>query len=147
MRVNHTSLSVCKRAYPRHVGLRLVLLAFLALLFSCRQRTNELPLTPPITPPLTRAYIGFGVVNVSFTHLMNEIGQDSVSQGYLRRGTVVRIIERRLLKTRLSTESWILAEANYQNSGGVSKGWLQETTVDIYDSESKALNASKSLSQ
>jgi len=109
----------------------------------CRRSVEESPVVPPATPPLTREYIGFAVVNVSFTHLLNEPG--GVSQAYIRRGTVVRILERRI--DRKSSESWILAEGNYQGNGAVSRGWLQETTVDVFDNESQAITASKAMTQ
>ena len=94
---------------------------------------------PPATHPLTREFIGYGVVNVSFTHLLNEPGPGGVSQGYLRRGTVVRIIERLTISSGERPESWVLTDAP-------SRGWLQETTVEIYDNEARANTASKALS-
>ena len=87
------------------------------------------------------------MVNVSFAHLLSESGPNGVSQDYLRRGTVVRIIERVRINNRGNTESWVLAENNYRGSGGISRGWLQETSVVIYDSESQANTASKTMNQ
>jgi hypothetical protein len=127
-----------------YIRYNLIFLRPMIFLSSCNRNSQEQPVAPPVTHPLARSYIGYGVVNVSFTHLLSESSPDGVSQGYIRRGTVVRIIERR---HRLPAESWILAEANYQNSGSRTTGWLKETNVDIYDSESRALNASKNLSQ
>ena len=118
-----------------------VLLISVMLFPGCRRSAEELPVAPPATPPLTREYIGYAVVNVSFTHLLNEPG--GVSQAYLRRGTVVRILERRI--ERKNSESWVLAEGNYQDGGAASRGWLQETTVDVFDNESQAITASKSM--
>ena len=121
-----------------------ILFIFLALFFmGCRRSAEEAMVAPPATPPLTRDYIGYAVVNVSFTHLLSEPG--GVSRAYLRRGTVVRILERRI--DRINSESWILAEGNYQQSGDISRGWLHETTVDVYDNEAKAITASKSMTQ
>ena len=102
---------------------------------------------PPATHPLTRDYIGFGVVNVSFNHVLSEPGPTGVSQAYLRRGTVVRVIERRQINTRGGSESWVLAEGNYQGAGSVSRGWLQEATLEIFESERQANTASRSISQ
>ena len=119
---------------------------------------------PPATHPLSRDYIGFGVVNVSFTHLFIEPGAGGVSRGYLRRGTVVRIIERKqVVNTAASgadssaadnSKFWILAEGNYQSTnteprgaGAVSRGWIPESALDIFDSESRALTASKAITQ
>ena len=113
----------------------------------CNRSTEELPVIPPATHPLVREYIGYGVVNVSFTHLLSEPGNSGISRGYLRKGTVVRILERRPIIIRGSSDSWVLAEGNYQGPGAVSQGWLQENTLEIYENESRALTASKSMNQ
>ena len=120
---------------------------FAIALASCRRGSEELPVAPPETNPLSREYIGFGVVNVSFTHFLDESGPAGVSLGYLRRGTVVRIIERRHIVSRGSEETWVFVEGNYQGQGSVSSGWLQETALVIYDSESRANTASRTMSQ
>ena len=118
----------------------------LIFLFPCCGRSDdELPVIPPVTHPLERVYVGYGVVNVSFTHLLSEPGSTGVSIGYLRKGTIVRIIERRVLSAKGSTESWVLAEGNYEGSAAPSRGWLQENAVDVYDNESMAKTASKAM--
>ena len=110
---------------------------------------EELPVMPPVTHPLIREYIGYGVVNVSFTHLLSEPDAGGASRGYLRRGTVVRIIERRPLTNRENLESWVFVEGNYQGSSSVqgSQGWLLETTLEVFDNESRAMTASRILNQ
>jgi hypothetical protein len=112
----------------------------------CRRSTTETPVLPPVTHPLVRDSIGYGVVSVSFTHFLSEPGPAGSSQGYIRRGTVVRVIERRQLIIRGNSESWVLAEGNYLEPGAAIRGWLQETTVEIYDNESRAITASKAMS-
>jgi hypothetical protein len=93
------------------------------------------------------------VVNVSFANLLSDTGPKAVSQGYIRRGTVVRVVERAHINDKGIIESWVLAESNYQApstsgaSGGVSRGWLKETSLLIFDSESQANTASKTMSQ
>jgi hypothetical protein len=57
----------------------------------------------------------------------------------------VRIVERRQITIRGNSAFWVLAEGNYQGPGNVTQGWLQETTVDIYDNESRAMTASKAM--
>ena len=94
---------------------------------------------PPVTHPLAREFIGYGVVNVSFTHLLSEPGAGGVSRGYLRRGTVIRIIERRPVLSGRSSETWVLAE------GGTSQGWIQESSLEVYDNESRAKTASEAM--
>jgi hypothetical protein len=135
-----------------HVNNQLIVLLTLviAFSFSCRRSSDEQPVMPPATHPLARDYIGYGVVNVSFTNLLSENGPDAVSQGYIRRGTIVRIVERAQVNNNGKIESWILGESNYQPSsasGGVSRGWLQESVLLIFDSESQANTASKTMSQ
>ena len=125
----------------------IISLVFSLLLSGCRRSSEEQPVTPPATNPLTREYIGYGVVNVSFTHLRSESSQGGVSQGYLRRGTVVRIIERVKLSSRGNSASWVLAESNYQDPGAVLSGWVEETDLVIYENENQANTASKTLNQ
>jgi len=140
MRITHF---ICRFQYLLLPGLLFASLSF----FSCNRASNDIPVLPPATHPLTRDYIGFGVVNVSFAHVLSEPGAAGVSQGYLRRGTVVRILERRQLNNRGSSELWILAEGNYLGNSSVSRGWLEEATLEIYDSERRAITASRGLSQ
>ena len=127
--------------------LLIVLLLFISFFGACSRSTDELPVIPPETYPLVRECIGYGVVNVSFTHLLSEPSSSGVSRDYLRRGTVVRILERRPVTGRGTTESWVLVEGNYQGSAAPSYGWLPETTVEIYDNEPRAKTASKVMEQ
>ena len=122
---------------------------FLLLLFSlvgCSRTQEDFSFIPPVTHPLKRDYIGFAVITGSFTHLLDEPGGE-LSKGYLRRGTVVRILERRIVTIRETAESWVLAEGNYSGQGSPSQGWIQESFVDIYDNESRAVTASKVIIQ
>lgn len=112
----------------------------LLVLLSCNGKKDESPVIPPETPPLSREMIGFGVVNVSYTHVTAEPLDGSASPGYLRRGAVVKILERKMVKDRAAVESWVLAEGIYQ-------GWLREAVVDIYDSEAQAFTASESMNR
>jgi hypothetical protein len=124
-----------------------LLVLLMVLAFSCRRSTEEQPVIPPATHPLARDYIGYGVVNVSFTNLLSENSPNAVSQGYIRRGTVVRIVERAQINNKGKIESWILGESNYQTAGAVARGWLQESALLVFDSESQANTASKTMSQ
>ena len=112
----------------------------------CRRSAEEAPVSPPVTHPLSRDYVGYGVVTASFAHLLNEAGPAGVSVAYLRRGTVVRIVERRSFLGRGGgSESWVFAEGNYEGDS-LSRGWLQETSLVIYDNESQARTASRLIS-
>jgi hypothetical protein len=105
---------------------------------SCTRTTHEVLIVPPPTYPLSRSGIGYGVVSISYTHVVNEPGQGGVSLGYLRRGSIVQILERRLVTG--TSESWILVEGNY-------RGWLREVEVDIYDLEAQAKTAADIMTQ
>ena len=134
--------------FGRYIQLLLFLSLFLFMLpIGCNRFSKEPSVLPPVTHPLTREYIGFGVLNISFAHVLSEPGPKGVSQGYLRRGTVVRVIERLQISNRGNSELWVLAEGNYQGAGNISRGWLEEAALVIYDSERRANTASKSLSQ
>jgi hypothetical protein len=120
-------------------GCVIVILSLL-LCASCFVKKEETPVLPPETFPLSQPHIGFGVINVSYTGVGTVPGEGGASLGYLRRGTVVQIHERRQLKTGGNTESWLLVEAAY-------KGWLKETLVEVYENESKAQTASEAMSR
>jgi len=93
---------------------------------------------PPPTSPLSQAYIGYGVINVSYTRVNSVPDDDSISPGYLRRGAVVRIVERQTLRNDDKNESWVHVE-------GTFNGWLRESLVDIYDNEPQAETASRAM--
>jgi len=109
---------------------------------ACDGKKEETPVIPPLTSPLSRSFVGYGVVNVSYTRVTAQPEEDApegnISGGYLRRGTVVRILQRSLVKSQDRLESWVLVE-------GAGRGWLKEALVDIYDSEPQARTASESM--
>ncbi|MDR2160462.1 MAG: hypothetical protein LBP23_10395 [Treponema sp.] len=113
-------------------------------LFSCGGKNEAGPVVPPETPPLSRTVIGYGVINVSYTHAADSPDAAGLSLGYLRRGSVVRIIERRLVKTAENTESWVLVEWEVPQK---TQGWLPASVVDVYDTEGQAETASESMTR
>jgi hypothetical protein len=131
---------------------RLFLFSLLSLfsllfLFSCEQK-EELRLAPPSMPPLSREEIGYGVVNVSYTHVADESGGQGLSLGYLRRGSVVRILERRVPgapagRRTGAPEVWVLVEGR----GMEALGWLPGSVIDIYPTEAQARTAAETLLQ
>jgi len=105
---------------------------------SCVQKKEEKPVIPPLTFPLSQSYIGYGVINVSYTRVSGSIEESGTSVGYLRQGSVVCIRERRLVKNEGKTETWVLVE-------GSAKGWLKESLMDIYSNESQAVTAAEQI--
>jgi hypothetical protein len=133
--------------------LRFRVLIFLIgfVLGACDRKNEDILIVPPVTPPLSRQLIGYGVINVSYTHVIDDPESAGPSLGYLRRGSIVKIVERRPVIKRTvgnqenrtaegAVESWVLVEGNF-------RGWLTETVVDIYDNESQARTASESITQ
>jgi hypothetical protein len=118
------------------------LLIAVLFLFSCRQK-EDIRLSPPAMAPLSRGEIGYGVVNVSYTHVAGEPGGRGLSLGYLRRGSVVRILERRVPGGAEPPEIWVRVEG--RDAG--TAGWLPEQVIDVYSTEAQARTASDSLLQ
>jgi len=112
----------------------------LLTLFACGAKKEETPVIPPLTSPLSRDYIGFGVVTSSFTHITAEPSQDSLDIGYLRRGSLVKIVRRSTIQTPDGFVSWVFTD-------GAQQGWLREDVMDIYESEDQAKTASESMSK
>jgi len=106
---------------------------------ACSLKKEEPKVSPPITFPLSQSYIGYGVINVSYTRVSASIEESGSSAGYLRQGSVVRIIESRLVKNEGKTEIWVLID-------GTVKGWIKESLIDIYGNENQAVTAAKSMS-
>jgi hypothetical protein len=121
------------------VGQVLLLTAFIVL-GACNRVRDEALLIPPSTLPLSRTSIGYAAITVSYILVLNEPVPGSVSLGYLRRGSVVEVLERRQATGNGTGESWILINGAYQ-------GWIREEDVQIYDNKFQAKTASESLSQ
>jgi len=110
---------------------------------SCDRKKEDIPAPPPITSPLSREYIGYGVITSSFTHITADPVEDSPSIGYLRRGSLVRIVKRQTIKTQNIFVIWVLIDGSVEDINAA--GWLKEEVMDIYDNESQARTASESL--
>jgi hypothetical protein len=127
--------------YENQVRIFWVVFAIVALaLYSCVRSSDDFFIIPPPTYPLSRPIIGYGVIVSSYTNLSSEPRQDGLSQGYMRRGSLVHVIERRAINKQGTIESWVLVEAGY-------RGWLREEEMDIYDYEEQARTAAEAMNQ
>jgi hypothetical protein len=118
-----------------------VLFLGLALFISsCGGKQDEIPVLPPPTSPLSRSVIGYGVISASYTHVAEEPNQRGVSQGYLRKSSIVRVLERRSIHNGGAMESWVLVDGAY-------RGWVREDVIQVYDSEAQAKTAAESMIQ
>jgi hypothetical protein len=121
---------------------------FLCIFASCRENREEIVLDLPMTPPLSRKNIGYGVINASFALIMEEPGQKNQASSYGRRGSIVEIQERRFVTIENRTESWVLVAGTNQNEEDENEasriqGWILEPNIDIYDKLSQARTAAK----
>jgi len=115
-------------------------LLLLLTLCTCTVKKEEASVVPPVTSPFSKDYIGFGVITESFTHVLSDPNEDSASTGYLRRGSLVKILRRQTIKNADVFTSWVLIEGNQH-------GWLKEEVMNIYNNENQAKTASESMSR
>jgi hypothetical protein len=116
-----------------------IVMAVLLFVMGCGARTGEKPIVLPASPLLSRDFIGFGVIVVSYTHVLDKPQSNALSQGYVRRGSIVKVLERRLVRKDGEGRPWVLIEGDYQ-------GWLEESNMQIYDNEPQAKTAAELLS-
>ena len=120
----------------------------LLFIFSCTSKNEEISVIPPVTSPLSGGYIGFGVITASFTHISQDPSENSSSLGYLRRGSLVKVLRRQTLNVSGSFVSWVLIDARQEGAEqDVLQGWLKEEVMDIYSIESQAKTASEIISR
>jgi hypothetical protein len=122
------------------LGFQALLVAAFFLMGACSRAQDEMPLVPPSTLPLSRSSIGYAVTTASYTLVLNDPAPGSVSLGYLRRGSVTEVLERRQTTNNRAGVPWILINGAY-------RGWIREEGIQIYDNEAQAKTASESLSQ
>ena len=117
-----------------------VILFFCFAFCSCKGNHDESKVIPPLTSPLSGDFIGYGVIKVSFSHIVAEPKEGSESLGYLRRGALVRVIERRIVNDSGGSPAWVKIDTE-------KSGWLREEVMDIYNNESRAKTAAQSMSR
>lgn len=140
-RVPARNTSYFNKASPREGGIYPLLFAACILALSastCKRNSFEDEIVLPLTRPLSRYVIGYGVVNANYTHILDKQGESGKSIGFLRRGTIVEILERRPVVRGDKAEIWVLASGSYE-------GWLKETELRVYPSRVQAQTASESI--
>jgi hypothetical protein len=76
------------------------------------------------------------VISASYVHVMDEPDSGGVALGYLRSGSIVQVLERRVV----NTESWVLVEGTY-------RGWLREEVMQVFENEAKAATAAEFMAE
>jgi len=105
--------------------------------------------TPPLTWPLDRSRIGYGVVNTNYTHLLDAPFSGASTLGFLRQGAVVEVLERRRVRAEAAAagtgaaawETWALVRGTGQQN--TAEGWLPEAAMRLYDRLERAENVAK----
>ncbi|MCL2276354.1 MAG: hypothetical protein FWC21_00505 [Treponema sp.] len=126
-----------------------IMAVLILILSSCSSNKEETPVIPPVTSPLSGEYIGFGVITSSFTHILADPSDNSGSLGYLRRGSLVKILRRQIINTSEGFISWVFIDNgahDSNNQAGPSAfqaGWLKEDVMDIYAVEGQARTAAE----
>lgn len=106
--------------------------------FSCSRKAVSEQIVLPASPPLSRAIVGYGVVNTGYTHILSNIGEGGEIVGILRRGTIVEVLERRSLVRGGTTGSSLFI-------AGAVGGWVREDQINIYDTQAQAEAAAQAL--
>jgi hypothetical protein len=125
-----------------------ILVAVLVLVASCRGKLPDDAVLPPETPLFVKEGVGYGVISVSFAHVLGKLPPaSSESTGLIRRGSVVTVIERRaILAEGDSTRLWALVEARSKEGeaagGKPVLGWLPGESLDFYENLPRAETAS-----
>jgi hypothetical protein len=107
---------------------------------ACFLSSPESKLHPPATFPLSRSVLGYVVITDSYTQLLDRRGSEGVSLGVLRKGTILPVLERRLMQGEAKTESWIYVAAE-------EKGWIRESSGQVFQTEGQAKTALRNLLQ
>jgi len=81
------------------------------------------------------------MITDSYTQLLDRYGREGVSLGVLRKGTILPVLERRILQVgEAPAERWILVAAE-------EKGWIRESSGNMYQTQAQAQTALKNLLQ
>lgn len=107
-------------------------------LSSCKRGPVDAEIVIPITRPLSRTVIGYGVVTANYTRILDSRGSEGKSIGFLRKGSIVEILERRPVVKDSRAEIWVF-------TSGVYRGWLKESELHIYPSMAQAVTAAENL--
>lgn len=108
------------------------------LLSACAPASQGNLITPPPTPPLSRNAVGYALVQTAYVNVLDTPETTGVSVAYFRQGTILRVLERRMVKNNDGPVSWVLVQ-----EGNSKKGWVLESALQVYDTEEQAKTAAQ----
>jgi hypothetical protein len=106
----------------------------------CSRRSVSYEIQLPVTAPLSRSVIGYGVIASSYTHVLDRRDINGEPLGLLRKGSIVEILERRPVVQNNKAESWVFVSGTYT-------GWLREDELNVYDYRAQAETAAGNIRQ
>lgn len=110
----------------------------LLLLGSCTPGNSGNLVTPPPTPPLSRNAVAYALVQTAYVNVLDTPENTGVSVAYFRQGTILKVLERRMVKNNDTPVSWVLVQ-----EGNSKKGWVLESALRVYDTEEQAKTAAQ----
>jgi len=110
-----------------------IIISSLGTNVSCFLSNPAKELHPPPTFPLSRTVLGYVVITDSFTQLLDRPGSEGVSLGVLRKGTILPVLERRMVQDNNQAERWIFVSA-------AEKGWVRESAGQVFQHGSPGKN-------
>jgi hypothetical protein len=146
--------------------MKLRLLLLIVVLASCKKPEEDLTIIVGATPILSKTSIAYGLVENSFAHILDEPSPQGASRALLRKGDIVRVVERRLVSTTQPVQSGGGSSGSAASARGAQStagtpvgkiwmrietlsppvsGWLADDALLLYPSLLKAENARTSI--
>jgi len=115
-----------------------LLTACLLITVSCGPEPE--PVSPDLPPtPVLTSDSRWGVANKPYRKVLSEPRVDAEVNGLLRQGDIVEILSK--VSSADSRFYWL----EVLSSGGGTRGWVPDSSLNIYDSPAQARTASSAL--
>ncbi len=82
--------------------------------------------------------MAYALVQTAYVNVLDTPETTGVSVAYFRQGTILKVLERRMVKNNDTPVSWVLVQ-----EGNSKKGWVLESALRVYDTEEQAKTAAQ----
>jgi hypothetical protein len=82
--------------------------------------------------------VAYALVRTAYVNVLDIPETTGVSIAYFRQGTILRVLERRMINHKDGSVSWVLVQ-----EGNSQKGWVLESGLQVYDTEEQAKTAAQ----